>query len=108
MVYTCFEMIRDCRADRPEGWSCFITNYAPVIRRLVLHYRPKRAGDIDDVLLAIREPGASAASLFASVTPAPEREFLAELRQQVAGSEKRVALLVQHNDAKVFVPVDLG
>ena len=33
---------------------------------------------------------------------------VAELRQLVAGSEKRVALLVQHNDAKVFVPIDLG
>ena len=83
MVYTCFEMIRDCQADRPEGWSYFITNYVPAIRRLVRHYRQERAANIDDVLLAIRDPGASAASLFASVTPAPEREFLAELRQQV-------------------------
>ena len=82
MVYTCFEMIRDCRADRPEGWSYFITNYVPVIRRLVLHYRPERGRNIDDVLLAIRKPGASATSLFASVSPAPERGFLAELRQQ--------------------------
>jgi len=83
MVYTSFDMIRDCRADRPEGWSHFITNYVPVIRRLVLHYRPERGGTIDDVLLAIRNPGDSAASLFTSVTPVPEREFLAALRQQV-------------------------
>jgi hypothetical protein len=83
MVYTCFEMVRDCRADRPEGWSYFITNYVPVIRRFVLHYRPDRDGKIDDVLLAIRNPGAPAAGLFASVTPVPEREFLAALRQQV-------------------------
>jgi hypothetical protein len=83
MVYTCFEMIRDCRADRPEGWSHFIVNYVPVIRRLVLHYWPERGSNIDDVLLAIRNPGTQAASLFASVSPAPEREFLAELRQQV-------------------------
>lgn len=83
MVYTCFEMIRDCRADRPAGWSYFITSYVPVIRKLMLHYRPDRSGNIDGVLLAIRKTGAPAASLFASVSPAPEREFLADLRQQV-------------------------
>ena len=56
MVYTCFEMIRDCRADRPEGWSHFITNYVPVIRSIVLHYWPERGGQIDSVLLAKRNP----------------------------------------------------
>lgn len=83
MVYTCFEMIRDCRADRPDGWSYFITNYAPVVRMLVQRYRPERSGTIDDVLLAIRKPGTSATNLLTSLTPAPEREFLAELRQQL-------------------------
>jgi hypothetical protein len=83
MVYTSFEMIRDCRANRLKGWSHFITNYVPVIRRLVLHYWPERGGNIDDVLLAIRNPGTQANGLFASVSPAPERELLAELRQQV-------------------------
>jgi len=83
MVYTCFEMIRDCRVDRPEGWSYFITNYVPVIRKLVLHYRPDRDGYIDELLLAIRNPGTPAASLFASASLAPERAFVAELRQHV-------------------------
>jgi len=83
MVYTCFEIIRDCRAGRPEGWSYFITNYVPLIRRFVLHYRPDRVDNVDDLLLAIRNPGTQAADLFASVSPTPEREFLAELRQQV-------------------------
>jgi hypothetical protein len=83
MVYTCFEMIRDCRAERPAGWSYFITHYVPVIRRLLLHYRPDKGGNIDEVLLTIRNPGTPAAGVFASVSPIPEREFLAELRQQV-------------------------
>lgn len=83
MVYTCFEMIRDCREERPEGWSYFITNYVPVIRRLLLHYRPDRVDTVNGVLFAIRNPGPQAASLFASVSPTPEREFLAELRQRV-------------------------
>jgi len=83
MVYTCFDMIRDCQADRPAGWSYFITNYVPAIRKLVQHYRPEKGGSIDDVLAAIRNPGTKGANLFASVTPAPEREFLSELRQRV-------------------------
>jgi len=83
MVYTCFEMIQDCRADRPEGWSHFIINYVPVIRTLALHYRPDRGGNIDDVLLSIRNPGIQSAGLFSSVSPVPEREFIAELRQHV-------------------------
>jgi hypothetical protein len=83
VVYTSFEMIRDCQAGLPRGWSYFITNYAPVIKRLVSHYRPERGGAIDDVLVAVRNAGDSGAGIFGSLTPAPEREFLAELRQQV-------------------------
>jgi hypothetical protein len=80
MVYTCFEMIRDCRANRPEGWSYFITNYLPVIPKIARHYRPDSNVAAGDLLLAIRNPQSS---LFASLEPAPERPFLAELRQHV-------------------------
>src|SRR5438445_12830611 len=33
MIYTCYEMVRDCHADRPEGWAYFISNYVPLIRK---------------------------------------------------------------------------
>ena len=83
MIYTCYEMARDCRADRPEGWAYFISNYVPLIRRLLAHYHP--VGDsegelLERVLLALRKPGSS---LFQSLEPAPERWFAAELRQKV-------------------------
>jgi hypothetical protein len=83
VVYTCYEMIRDCRADRPEGWSYFLTHYVPVIRRLVAHYAPERTGDaalVERVIGAMRRPESG---LFDSLEPAPERWFIAGLRQKV-------------------------
>ncbi|HEY1336781.1 MAG TPA: hypothetical protein VGF59_04695 [Bryobacteraceae bacterium] len=78
MIYTCYEMVRDCRADKPEGWSYFIAQYVPAIRKLLAHYGG--TADLDRVLLALKKPESS---LFASLDPAPERWFLAELRQKV-------------------------
>ena len=78
MIYTCYDMIRDCRADRPAGWSHFITHYVPVIRKIAAHYYPNLAAD--SVLVTLRRPESS---LFDSLDPAPERWFVAELRQRV-------------------------
>ena len=86
MVYTCYEMIRDCRADLPEGWAYFLAQYVPVIRTLLAHYFPEREGDtalIERVLAGLRQPGSS---LFQSLDPAPERAFVSELRQRVLGA----------------------
>lgn len=83
MIYTCYEMIRDCRAGRSEGWSYFLTQYVPVIRGFLAHYFPDRGSDrklIERVLMKLREPGSS---LFQSLDPAPERAFVAKLRQHV-------------------------
>jgi hypothetical protein len=77
MIYTSFEMARDCRADKPEGWTHFISNYVPVVRKLLAHYGP---AEVEPVLKALRDP---ASSMFQSLQPAPERWFLAELRQKV-------------------------
>lgn len=78
MVYTCYEMIRDCRADKAEGWSYFITNYVPLIRKLSAHY----GADFERALAALRDPQSSP---FQSMAPAPERWFVAEMRQKVVG-----------------------
>ena len=86
MIYTCYEMIRDCRAGRPEGWSYFLTQYVPVIRGFLMHYFPERAGDrrmIERVLVTLRQPESG---LFESLDPAPERAFVAGLRQQVVAA----------------------
>ena len=82
MIYTCYEMVRDCRGNLPEGWSFFIANYIPTIRKLLAHYGPEDPALLDRVLAAIRDPQSS---LFQSIEPAPERRFVAELRQKVLG-----------------------
>ncbi len=86
MIYTCYEMILDCRAGRPEGWSYFLTQYVPVIRGFLVHYFPEREGDrtlIERVLVTLRQPESG---LFESLDPAPERAFVAELRQRVVAA----------------------
>ncbi|SPE34944.1 conserved hypothetical protein [Candidatus Sulfopaludibacter sp. SbA3] len=78
MIYTCYEMVQDCRANKPEGWSYFISNYVPLIRKLLAHYGDSAA--LERVLVAIHKPESS---IFQSLEPAPERWFIAELRQKV-------------------------
>lgn len=83
MIYTCYEMIGDCRIDRLAGWVYFLTHYVPVIQSLLAHYFPERAADaglIGRVLAALRRPESS---LFQSLDPAPERVFVSDLRQAV-------------------------
>ncbi|HUO32516.1 MAG TPA: hypothetical protein VMU80_25100 [Bryobacteraceae bacterium] len=83
MIYTCYEMIRDCREGRSAGWSYFVTNYVPVIRGLLAHYFPERNQDqatVERVLTTLRRPSAG---LFESLDPAPERAFVAALRQSL-------------------------
>jgi hypothetical protein len=77
MIYTSYEMIQDCRANRPEGWSYFLTNYLPVVRQFLKHYFPDRAADQSLLERVLRT------NLFQSLDPAPERTFVAELRQHV-------------------------
>jgi hypothetical protein len=79
MIYTCYEMVRDCRANQAQGWRYFIESYVPVIRKLIEHYGGS-AADLNRVLLAVRNPQSS---IFDTLEPAPERWFVAELRQKV-------------------------
>jgi hypothetical protein len=83
MIYTCYEMIRDCRADRAEGWRHFIATYVPVMRKLLAHYRTgstDEAAVLERVLASVRQPEAG---IFQSMEPSPERWFVAQLRQKV-------------------------
>src|ERR1019366_6185990 len=75
MIYTCYEMVRDCRAGLPEGWTHFISHYVPVIRKALAHHAPERAGDaalLDHILLTVRQPESF---LFQSTAPPEERWF---------------------------------
>lgn len=81
-IYTCLDLIYDARAGKPEAWRYLITNYIPVIRWTLAHYYSDRAADtrlIERVLMKLRDP---LSPLYANA-PISEREFVAELRQQV-------------------------
>lgn len=102
MVYTCYEMIQDCRADKVEGWRYLVTQYVPVMRKLLAHYFPERAADtglLERVLQALRRPESG---LFHSLDPAPERAFLTELRQHLLR-----AVEADHPAAAPEIPLDL-
>jgi len=73
-------MVRDCRADRTEGWTYFVTQYTPVIRRILAHYASDDPQRVERILRESRSPEST---LFQSVDPSPERWFIAELRQKI-------------------------
>src|ERR1017187_2020513 len=72
MIYTCYEMVRDCRADLSEGWKHFIVHYVPV--------RAQDAVLLNQILLSVRRPESF---LFHSAEPPEERWFVAQLRHLV-------------------------
>ena len=76
MIYTSYDMIRDCRAGKPEGWSYFIVQYVPVIRKVLAHYYPDAATSLEQLLPALR-------ATLSSLDPVAERPFVAGLRQNV-------------------------
>ena len=98
MIYTCYEMVRDCRGRLPEGWTHFISHYVPVIRQVLAHYAPERAGDaalLHHILMTVGQPKSS---LFHSTAPPEERWFVAQLRQLIVGE------LAAHG---AEIPIDL-
>ena len=83
MIYTCYEMMRDCRANRPEGWRFLVVQYVPAIRGIVRHYGAKEAALAEteaETLASVARPDSP---WFASFDPAPERVFVAGLRQSI-------------------------
>jgi hypothetical protein len=103
MIYTSYEMIQDCRAGRPAGLSFFVSNYVPVIRKIVAHYAAGTDGLVEKVLRTAPE-----SELFRAAEPAPERWFLARLRQYVVGLVERAAPEVEvdlETVAKAFEPL---
>ena len=78
MIYTSYEMIADCRLGKAPGWIYFIEHYVPVVRQILQHYFPERAEEIaSGAVDGVR------AGWFAEIEPAPERQFVALLRQKV-------------------------
>ncbi|HXG33772.1 MAG TPA: hypothetical protein VNJ11_10420 [Bryobacteraceae bacterium] len=83
-LYTCFDMIRDCAAGRPEGWRFFVAEYAPVIRALVEHYFPQAAAEWAARAPEILRPFDFA--FFRACPPCSERDFILKLRQHLLAS----------------------
>jgi hypothetical protein len=75
MIYTTYEMIRDCRERRPAGLQYFTDHYVPVMQKLLAHY-----GSPD---MSIADRVASDRDLFAGIDPIPERPFVGILRQKL-------------------------
>ncbi len=106
MIYTCYEMIRDCRADRAEGWRYFVANYVPAIRKLLARYSPGSAAGgaaLERILVALRKPDSP---LFQHLDPAPERWFVAGLRQSVLGQLESTAAVMEIDLATVAAALE--
>ncbi|MBI4910897.1 MAG: hypothetical protein HY820_45225 [Acidobacteria bacterium] len=100
-IYTCHDMIRDCRAGNHAGWSYLVTYYLPVLRTLLHQYYAGRAGDeqlIERVLLKLKSPQLP---LYAA-NPSTEREWVCLLRQELL----RIVELDKASDA-ASIPIDL-
>lgn len=97
MIYTSYEMIQDCRAGKPAGWSYFLANYKTLVERVAAHYG---LADAETILTRVRE------NLFPSIQPMPERHFVAELRQTVLATAPDQPLRLDLEAlAQAFVPL---
>jgi hypothetical protein len=75
-------MLRDCRADLPQGWRYFVSTYVPVVRKILTHYAGPEPSEarLEQILRDLRRPDSP---LFQSDEPSPERTFVAGLRQNI-------------------------
>ncbi len=74
-VYTCYDMVPDCRADNPRGWIHLAKHFVPPLRWMVSRYgggEPELRG-----LLASMRP------FPAEIPPTAEREFILNARPRV-------------------------
>jgi len=101
-VYTSYQMVPDCRANKSEGWTFLVTQYVPVMRTLLARYFPERAADaalINRILAPICRPDSD---LFQDRGMSPEREFVADLRQHLLA-----AVEADRAGVVALAPVDL-
>lgn len=77
-IYTCFDMIVDCRQGKPEGWRYFARTFVASLRRIFSHYG---GGDehVFELIDRLRAPD----SLLHALQPMTQREFVDALRPLV-------------------------
>ncbi|MCC7234029.1 MAG: hypothetical protein IT163_01920 [Bryobacterales bacterium] len=78
-IYTCFDMIADCRQGKPEGWRHFVRTFLPPVRRIVAHY----GGGEEQVMHLVERLRETKSSPLHGMQPMTEREFLDSLRPLV-------------------------
>lgn len=92
-VYTCYDMIADCRAGKDAGWEYLIVNYVPAIRRLLRHYAPERDTD-EEIMAYLAALRTDSGSPMRGLNATTGREFLFGLRDHLvrwAGAQPDVA-----------------
>ena len=77
-IYTCFDMIVDCRQGKPEGWRYFARTFVAALRRIFSHYG---GGDehVFELIDRLRAPN----SPLHAMQPMTQREFVDALRPLV-------------------------
>ena len=73
-VYTCYDMIADCRAGKPDGYLFLAHEFVPPLRWLNGRYGGSK-DSLHRLLSSLRD--------FPPLDPLPEREFLVALRPRV-------------------------
>lgn len=92
----------DCRANKREGWSFFVTQYLPVCRALLAHYFAVCAADTAPLGRVAAATCRPESGLFADRGLALEREFVGDLRQHVLA-----AVEADHPSGSAAEPLDL-
>ena len=77
-IYTCFDMILDCRHGKPEGWRYFARTFVAALRRIFSHY-----GGGDEHVFALIDRLRAPASALHDMQPMTQREFLDQMRPLV-------------------------
>ncbi|MFN7919876.1 MAG: hypothetical protein U0Q16_07255 [Bryobacteraceae bacterium] len=83
-IYTCFDMIADCKADKSEGWAHLVKTFVPVLRGYAAHYGMgdewprRRLGELR--------------SEISGWEPMTEREVAVRLRPEIEGGSTTVPL----------------
>jgi hypothetical protein len=97
-VYTCFDMVADCKAGKSEGWIHLVRTFVPALRWFASHYNL----DEDTVprsLLAIRDE-------IHNWEPMTDREIAAKLRPELPLVHSRLDLAVLAGAFEPFTLVE--
>src|SRR5690348_11301464 len=91
-VRTIFSMVEDCAAGERLGWYEFVRDYAPIARRLLNHYFPMLAPELDSQIVQLFQRARVADNAwFQQLRFSNEREFLMGFRDFLFAYGREVA-----------------